>query len=113
MAGQEGITTMTDSELQASVGAELDWDPKVDSDDIAVTADDGAVTLCGTVNSLRQKHQARNAAGRVEEVTSVINQLQVRILNADRRADAAPRPDLLQALMLDSLIPRQRGRRGA
>jgi BON domain len=104
---------MTDSELQAGVTAELDWDPKVDSDDIAVTVDDGAVTLRGTVSSLRQKNQARNAAERIGSIASVSNQLQVRVLNCDWRADAGRRPDGLHGFMLDSLIPRQRGRRGS
>ena len=106
------MTTLTDSELLAGVSAELDCDPNVDSDDIAVTVDDGAVTLRGTVSSLRQKHQARNAAERVGTATSVSNQLQVRVLNGDWRADAGQRPDVLQGFMFDSLIPRQRGSRG-
>jgi hypothetical protein len=101
---------MTDSELQAGVTAELDWDPKVDSDDIAVTVDDGAITLRGTVSSLGQKNQARDAAKRVGNVASVSNQLQVRLLAADWRNNAGRRPDVPQAFVLDRLIPRQRGR---
>jgi osmotically-inducible protein OsmY len=91
--------------LQARVAAELDWDPKVVSRQIAVSAEGGAVTLRGTVSSVRQKHEAHKAVRRVGEVTSVSNQLQVRILDAGRRADAVLRADVLQALMLDSLIP--------
>jgi osmotically-inducible protein OsmY len=46
---------MTNDELRLDVAAELSWDPKVDSRQIAVLADDGAVTLRGTVGSLREK----------------------------------------------------------
>jgi hypothetical protein len=36
---------MTNDDLRLDVAAELSWDPKVDSRAIAVSADDGAVTL--------------------------------------------------------------------
>jgi osmotically-inducible protein OsmY len=38
-------------------------------------------------------------------VVSVDNQLEVRLLNDDRRGDAELRGDVLQALTLDSLVP--------
>jgi osmotically-inducible protein OsmY len=59
---------------------ELFWDPKVDSDAIAVSANDGEVTLRGTVVSFRQKREAQKAAERVYGVTSVRNELDVRIV---------------------------------
>jgi len=36
---------MTNDELQAMVSDELFWDPRVDSDAIAVSANEGEVTL--------------------------------------------------------------------
>ena len=51
---------MTNDQLVIDVGAELFWDPKVDSEAIAVSAaDDGKVTLRGTVGSFREKRSAR------------------------------------------------------
>jgi osmotically-inducible protein OsmY len=51
---------MADAPLQRNVVEELLWDPKVDTDSIAVSADDhGKVTLRGTVGSLRQKREAQ------------------------------------------------------
>jgi osmotically-inducible protein OsmY len=94
-----------DNELTADVNDELFWDPKVDNSAIAVSADDGKVTLRGTVGSLREKREAYKAAQRVFGVVSVDNQLQVRLLTDRRRADADIRGDVLQALMLDSLVP--------
>jgi len=96
---------MTNDELRLDVAAELSWDPKVDSRQIAVSADDGAVTLCGTVGSLREKREAGKAAVRVYGVTEISNELQVRLLDGSRRKDADLRGDVLQALMLDSLVP--------
>jgi osmotically-inducible protein OsmY len=95
---------MTDDQLQADVAAELWWDPKIDSRAIAVSADAGAVTLCGIVGSLREKREAGTAACRVYGVARVDNELDVR-LDDSTRDDAELRGDVLQALMLDILIP--------
>ena len=96
---------MTNDALELDVTDELFWDPKIDSEAVAVSAKDGTVTLRGTVGSFRQKREAQKAAQRVYGVVSVDNKLDVRILNEDRREDAALRGDVLQALMLDSLVP--------
>jgi osmotically-inducible protein OsmY len=97
---------MSNDELVLAVSDELFWDPKVDNEAIAVSAGDGKITLRGTVGSFRQKREAKNAAERVYGVKSVENDLQVRILDEDKREDAEIRGDVLQALMLDSLVPK-------
>jgi osmotically-inducible protein OsmY len=94
-----------DNDLTADVSDELFWDPKVDNTAVAVSANGGKITLRGTVGSLREKREAQKAAQRVFGVTSVDNQLQVKLMNDDKRADAELRGDVLQALMLDSLVP--------
>ena len=96
---------MSDDKLVRHVSDELFWDPKVDSEAIAVSADDGTVTLRGTVGSFREKREAKKAAERVFGVKSVKNNLQVRLMNDAKRDDADIRGDVLQALMLDSLVP--------
>ena len=96
---------MTDEQLQADVVAELFWDPRVGSEAIAVSADAGTVTLRGTVDSFREVREAGKAACRVYGVTRVCNELDVRLLDDSKRDDAELRGDVLQALMLDSLIP--------
>jgi osmotically-inducible protein OsmY len=96
---------MRGDDLRANVTAELLWDPNVDSRNIVVSAERGAVTLAGEVASARQKREARNATRRVYGVTSVSDQLNVRILPENRRDDADVRADVLQALALDSVIP--------
>ena len=97
---------MTNDELQGWVRDELFWDPKVDSAPIVVSANDGEVTLRGTVGSLRQKREAQKAAERVYGVTSVNNRLEVRILDEYGRQDADLRGAVLQAMALDGLIPK-------
>jgi len=94
-----------DNELTAAVSDELFWDPKLDNSAIAVSANDGTITLRGTVGSLREKREAKKAAQRVFGVISVDNQLQVKLMDDQQREDADLRSDVLQALMLDSLVP--------
>jgi osmotically-inducible protein OsmY len=96
---------MSNKDLERYVSAELHWDPKIDDSAIAVSADDGVVTLRGTVGSFSQKRDAKKDAQRVYGAKNVKDELEVRILNDDRRADADLRGDVLQALMLDSMVP--------
>jgi osmotically-inducible protein OsmY len=105
---------MSNEDIEANVSDELLWDPKVAADEIGVFANDGVVTLRGTVGSFRMKREAKKDAERVYGVNTVHNELQVRILDDDRRDDADLRGAVLQALSLDSLIRRRstRGRDG-
>lgn len=96
---------MNAADLELAVVAELLWDPKVDGEAVAVSVYDGVVTLRGTVGSPRQKREARQAAQRVAGVAYVDNELDVRLLDEDRRDDADLRGDVLQALMLNALVP--------
>jgi len=95
-----------DNDLAAHVREELSWNPKVDNAEVAVSADEGRVTLRGTVGSLREKREAKKAAERVFGVVSVDNKLQVKLIVGQRREDAELRGDVLQALMLDSRVPK-------
>ena len=97
---------MNDDEPQDWVREELFWDPKVDSAAVAVSASDGEVTLRGTLGSFRQKREAQKAAERVYGVTSVRNELEVRIVDEHGRQDADLRGAVLQAMALDGLIPK-------
>jgi len=101
----ERDSDMSNNDLQRYVTDELYWDPKVDSEAIAVSVDDGAVTLRGTVGSFREKQEAKHDAKRVYGVKEVKNELEVRILTEHKRSDADLRGSVLQAMMLDSLIP--------
>jgi hypothetical protein len=100
---------MTKGDLQAIVTAELIWEPQVDSDDIAVFAEDGVVTLRGSVRSLGQKHRAQAAAERVAGASGVSNHLLVRHTDIGRGAGAALRAVQWQASLFGGQIPRQRG----
>lgn len=97
---------MSNEQLVRSVTDELAWDPKVHGHAVVVAADDGAVTLRGTVGSFRERREAKKAAERVHGVTSVTDKLSVTLGMSDAgRDDAELRADVLQAMMLDAAIP--------
>lgn len=81
-------------------------DPRVPSpDEVAISAVDGTVVLRGTVGSFSQRRAAVSDARSVAGVDDVDAQLQVRILDDERRADADIRGIALQVLHWDTEVP--------
>lgn len=68
----------TDSEVKRDVLNELAWDPSVNSTHVKVTANDGIVTLRGSVPHFIEKMAAENAAQRVGGVKAVADELEVK-----------------------------------
>jgi osmotically-inducible protein OsmY len=93
------------NDLRSDVEEQLAWEPDIDANAIAVMVVDGHVTLRGTVGSIQEKQVAERIAARVFGVVAVEDQLDVRRLDSHKRADAELRADILQALMLDDLVP--------
>ena len=93
------------NDLRADVEEQLAWEPNIDANAIAVIVVDGHVTLRGTVGSVQEKRKAERIAGRVFGVVAVEDQLEVRRLDSQKRKDAELRADILQALVLDDLVP--------
>jgi osmotically-inducible protein OsmY len=92
--------------IRDDVRAELANDPRIPYvDEIAVEAYGGAVTLRGTVGSFAQQRAAVADARRTRGVFDVLDELQVRLLNDDRRKDAEIRGAALQRLIWDPEIP--------
>jgi osmotically-inducible protein OsmY len=92
--------------IRDDVRAELAKDPRIPYvDEIAVEAYGGAVTLRGTVGSFAQQRAAVADARRTRGVFDVLDELQVRLLNDDRRKDAEIRGAALQRLIWDPEIP--------
>jgi osmotically-inducible protein OsmY len=94
-----------DEYLAIDVWDELYRAPKVNGDEIEVHAEDGVVTLRGSVRSPRQKYEAAKAAERVHGVVSVVNGLHVRLMDDRMRADDEIRADVQEAMLLDGLVP--------
>lgn len=80
----------SDNDIRRDVEDELRWDPDIDATDIAVSVNNGVVTLAGFVRSYMQKYEAENDAKRVAGVVAVANDIEVRLPNIDER----PAPDI-------------------
>jgi osmotically-inducible protein OsmY len=95
----------TSDQITHAVQTALSSDPRLPfADEIAVETYDGLVTLRGTVGSFAQERAAVADARRQRGVYDVYNQLEVRLLNEDRRADAEIRGAALQRLMEDPML---------
>jgi osmotically-inducible protein OsmY len=81
-------TTMQDEILQIAVTAQLDSDSHVDATHIGVSAKDGAVTLTGYVPTRADRAAAVHAAGGVEGVQAVADDLAVQLALPGKFTDA-------------------------
>ncbi len=94
-------------ELQLEVLQELDWDPRVNAENIGVTAKDGVVTLSGEVSSYFEKMAAEQAVKRVAGVEAVAEELEVELPALDQRSDSEIARAVLDALKWDVAVPHQ------
>lgn len=85
--------------VEDSVREALDKDPHLrHPSEIAVSFEDGVLTLRGTVGSFDQRVTAVRDARKVDGVEYVDDQIEVRILDAEARSDAEVRGMVLQAI---------------
>jgi hyperosmotically inducible protein len=92
---------VSDHPMEAAVMQALAENPVIHADEIAVQAIDGNVVLRGTVGSLVQHAEAVRTARNVPGVRTVDDQLRVRPLGIDERADADTEAAVLAALIAD------------
>jgi osmotically-inducible protein OsmY len=96
----------TDAVVEDEIRGRLSQDPRLPApDEVAVSANDGAVVLRGTVGSFSQRRAAVSDARKVPGVYDLDDQLQVRLLHDARRDDAEIRGVALQILHWDTRVP--------
>jgi osmotically-inducible protein OsmY len=97
---------LTDTPLADAVIASLETDPRIpDSLEISVAANDGIITLRGTVESFSQRRAAAQDAKMIDGTYDVDNQLKVNLIGANRRDDDEIRGAALQNLVWDVEVP--------
>jgi hyperosmotically inducible protein len=92
---------MSNHSLERDVMQALAHNPRVQPEEIAAEVDDGNVILRGTVGSPVQRGEAVVTAGAVPGIRTVDDQLDVRPLDIDTRADADTRAAVIAALVAD------------
>ena len=88
----------TDAQIQQDVINEIKWDPSVTSSQVSVLANDGIVTLRGSVPHYFEKSQAENAAQRVGGVRAVVDEIEVNLMGSYQRSDEQIAEAALDAL---------------
>ena len=96
-----------DNELQQDVLEELRDDPSVEASQIGVSANQGVVTLSGSVPSYAEKHAAEQAAKRVYGTKAVANEIDVNLPYGSQRTDAEIARTALDTLQWDALVPEE------
>jgi hypothetical protein len=91
--------------LELDVKEELDWDPMLDDTRMVVDADDGRVTLSGTVPSFYEATRAVDDAWTVGGVRDVDNELLVGLVGG-AVADADIAAACARALDADKFVPK-------
>jgi osmotically-inducible protein OsmY len=94
----------TDGQLHEAVQRQLDWEPNINAEEIALLASDGVITLIGFVNTYGEKLAAEQAVKRVRGVRAVANDIHVRLLN--ERSDPDIAKDVVHALQSHTEVPR-------
>lgn len=104
------MTTMVtnDAQLRDSIIDEMDYDPAVTVNDIAVIVNDGVVTLDGIADSYGTRRAAEQAAWRVYGVRDIIDNVVVSPRLLGEPADDQIAADLRQRLEKDFLVPKGR-----
>src|SRR5258706_16307804 len=81
---RNGVSSMrSDSDIRRDVEGELRWDPDIDATDIAVTVNNGVVTLAGVVRSFMQKHQAEGDGKPVGGGVAGAKEIEIRLPGVD------------------------------
>jgi osmotically-inducible protein OsmY len=102
---QTKVHTAADRQLRDAVMRQFEWDPEIESQDISVSAADGAVTLTGFVHTYAEKFAAERVAKSVYGVRAIANDIEVKGMT---RTDPEIARDVLDVMKLDLRVPDNR-----
>lgn len=93
--------TRSDIDIKRDVEDELRSNPDIDATDIAVAVKSGVVTLSGFVRSYSQRWEAERTVKRVNGVTGVANDIEVRLPVFNQRPDPEIARDAVSAIQAE------------
>jgi len=91
--------------LQRDVQDAIKWELSLNAAEIGVIVKDGMVTLTGTVDTYSKKEEAEKATKKVAGVKAVIEEIQVKSCNCEKRTDEEIAAEVLNALKWSWRIP--------
>ena len=95
----------SDQDIQRDLLDELQWEARVQPNEIGATARDGIVNLTGWVDNYAKKWAAERAAHRVRGVRAVANDIEVRLPTSAERTDTDIATAATRALEWDAFVP--------
>jgi HSP20 family molecular chaperone IbpA len=98
-------TRRTDEQIRWAVLAELEWDTSVGPHDIAVTVEDGVVTLGGWVDAYTTRSAAVAAVRLVAGVRAIVDEMELRRSSQARPTSAVTAGLALRSVSSDILLP--------
>lgn len=103
------MTTATivrpDQEIQRDLLEELQWEARVQPNEIGAAVRDGVVTLTGFVDNYAKKWSAERGAHRVRGVRAVANDIEVQLPTSAQRTDSDIATAASRALEWDAFVP--------
>lgn len=95
----------SDEAIERAVMRELEWDPKVGSAHIGVTASEGAIMLTGYVSTYPEKLAAVRAAEHVHGVRTIADEIEVRLPGSSEGDDEAIAEQIARQLRWNAVVP--------
>ncbi len=95
----------TDLEIQNDVQEELKFQPFLKSSEVGVAVKDGIVTLSGIVDTYSKKISAENATKKVEGVTAVVQNIEVKLASSGKKTDVDIAEAVRNNLKWSSTVP--------
>jgi osmotically-inducible protein OsmY len=96
---------MTDSRLRQDILDELDYDPSVSSENIAVAVNGGVVTLSGHAGSYAEKLAVESAVKRVKGVQAIAEEIEVRYPSDKKTHDDEIATRILSIMRWNAVVP--------
>jgi osmotically-inducible protein OsmY len=96
---------MTDLNLRQDIIDELQFEPRVNAEHIAVAVQGGVVTLSGHVGSCAEKLAAEKAVKRVKGVKAIAEEIEIRFAEDKKTADDEIAARALNILRWSAVVP--------
>lgn len=98
----------TNENLQKDVQDAIKWEPLLHAAEIGVTAQDGIITLTGTVDSYAKKLEAEQAAKSVGGVAAVVEKITIKYAGSWQKDDNEIATEVVRALLINWQIPKDK-----
>lgn len=96
----------SNQDLQKDVQDAIKWEPLLNAAEIGVIAQDGVITLTGTVNSYAKKLEAESAAKNVAGVKAVVEEIKIKYSSIyGKKTDNEIAVEVLNALKFNWEVP--------